>query len=760
MTAPGRLRQRGMVLVGTALAAVVEMLPGVPGPALSLAGLWLLLGAPTAVWYGTAAKAASTRDGAAMLALGFAVVTDIVVALLVNTLLPLFGADRPLTRVALASAAATAVILIGAFAPERPRPEPGRPGAGARGAVPVGLLSVVALTLSVAGPIRLNNGFSSAVSTAALVAVAALLVLLVVRRARYSVPVVAGGLYAASLGLLLLVSLRGWSITGHDIQREYEYFQLTLGGSRWNVSAYSNPYNACLSITLLPVSFVRLTAVPGVYVFKVLLPALFAVTPLLVHRAVRNVAPQLVALLSAVFFVSFPTFFTDMPYLGRQEIAFLLLGCAMVVVTDGGRSLRSRRTAFAALLAGVALSHYSTTYVLVVVLATAFVCDLAWRLPGRRRRDRKRRRDRVGGSTSFVTWWLVVLPAALALLWAIPITHTSGQLQSSLADAYQAAVHLGRGTASHAGDPARQLLDYRAQTLTESAAGRARGDYLPLTKVDAYPVTPVSPQDLPLTSAGKAVQRALPVAGLNGAVRALASVAFLALLLLGVVVSLGGRRRRFRPARDQVTLTVGALAVVGLFVALPQLSADYSVQRAYQQGLFFFAPFVAAGALSVIGRAGRRTVPVACALMTALLLDLTGVVPKLLGGYPAQLQLSNAGPYYDVYYPTPAERQAAYWLNQLVAEQARQSGGKEPVVQTDSFTFNREQTLLTGPVVGDVFPTVLNRHAYVLLGATTTRQGEVTIFFQGELVTYRYPMGLLGGTKNEIYSSEGAEVYR
>ena len=39
--------------------------------------------------------------------------------------------------------------------------------------------------------------------------------------------------------------------------------------------------------------------------------------------------PQAVALLSAVFFVAFPTFFTDMTFLGRQEVAFLLLGCAM-----------------------------------------------------------------------------------------------------------------------------------------------------------------------------------------------------------------------------------------------------------------------------------------------------------------------------------------------------------------------------------------------------------------------------------------------
>ena len=757
---PSWARGRGGVLLGTALAAVLETAPGVPALLLTLAGLWLLLAAPTAVWRGTAARVVSGRDAGLMLALGFAVITDILVALTVNTVLPPLGDAHPLSRVALASASATAVILIGAFVPEEQRP-PARARRGLpRGAVPVAALGGLTLALSVAGPIRLNNGFSGAVSTVALVLVAALLVLLLVRRRRYPVAVVSGGLYTASLSLLLLVSLRGWAVTGHDIQREYEYFQLTLGGGRWNIAAYPNPYNACLSITLLPVSVVRLTAIPGVYVFKVVLPLLFAFTPLLVHRAVRNVAPQFVAMLSAVFFMSFPTFFTDMTYLGRQEVAFLLLGCAMVVLTDTARPLRTRRIAFTVLLGGIALSHYSTTYVLVGVLAIAFLYDLLWRLGTHRRRNRMRRRSPLSRSGSFVTWWIVLLPAALALVWAIPITHTSGQLQSTLANAYHAALNLGHGSSgSTGGTPAQRLGEYRTQTLTETAAKRATGGYLPLKTVDAYPVTPVAAQNMPLTSAGRLLQKlGLPTVTLNGLLRALASALFLGLVLLGLAVTLTGRRRSFRPARDQVTLTVGALAMVALLEVLPQLSVDYSVQRAYQQGLFFFAPFVAAGTLWLLRWAGRRSVPLACALMAALFLDLTGVVPKVLGGYPAQLQLSNAGQYYDVYYPTSSERSAAYWLNQLAASQGR--GKAEPVVQTDSFTFNREQTLLTGPVVGDIFPTVLGSNSYVLLGSTTVRNGEVTVFYQGDLLTYRYPVALLDKTKNEIYSSEGAEVFR
>jgi uncharacterized membrane protein len=759
------------VLVSVAVACVVEMLPGVPGALLTAAGLWLLFGAPVALWRGVASRVVSTRDGSFMLAVGMAVITDLVVALGVNTLLPLFGDEHPLTQVSLAGATALTLTVIGAFAPEEERPakEESRRRAGLPpGAVPVAALAAVALVLSVAGPIRLNNGFSGSVSMAALIAVAALLVLLMVRRWRYPVAVLEAGLFAAATALLLLNSLRGWSIAGHDIQREYEYFRLTLGGSLWDISTYPDAYNACLSITLLPVSVFRLTAIPDIYVFKLVLPVLFALTPALIHRSVRNVAPHLVSLLSAVFFMLFPTFLSDMTFLGRQEVAFVLLGCAMVVLTDQGRPLKTRRIAFVGLLAGITLSHYSTIYVVVAILGVAVITDLIWRqaesFQTRRGRKRKHRPAEAG---SFITWWIAAATAGLALLWAGPVTHTSGQLQTTMSSVVQTVMHPGQ-TQSGSSDTSyslfggagmtteQRLAAYRTENLETTAAGRVSGLYLPLKTVDEYKTPVVEQQNMPLTIAGRVLGAVgVKVTALNGLLRQSAAGMLQLLLVIGLVVIVLGRRGGFRPLRDQTTLTIGSVIMLGALTVIPSLSVDYGVLRAFQQGLFFFAPFIAAGLLSALRWAGRRRMAIAYALMVALFLDLTGVVPKLLGGYPAQLQLSNAGQYYDIYYPPTEERLAAYWLQQRFAAE-----GKQSLVQTDRFTFNREQTTLTGPVVGDIFPTALRTDPYLLLGATTVRKGLVTFSYRGDLITYRYPTALLDETKNLIYSSEGAKIYR
>jgi len=725
-------------------------------------------------------------------------------SIVLNTVLPPLGVAGPLARTPLALGSLIAAVLTAAACrvpdaedtedtadtadtaedvPATDGPDPARAPRSGRWTAPPGLLPVsvfglFTLALSVAGPIRLNNGLSGAVSTAALVGDAALLVLLFRGRRRYPAGVISYGIFLAAAGVLLLTSLRGWYITGHDIQREYEVFRLTADADHWNIGAFRDPYNACLSITLLPTSLTHLTGISGTYVFKIVLPLLFALTPVSVYRSVRNRAPQSVALLSAVYFMAFPTFFTDMTFLGRQEIAFLLLGCAMVVLTDGQRALRPRQVMFTVLLLGIVLSHYSTLYVIMGTLVLALGADLAWRLLSRLAARRARARTRQVSdlraqapvvARSFVTWWMVVAAVAAAVMWSGPATHTTGQARSTLSTTVQEL--LGKGTASGSSDTGyslvggglvtadQRLAAYRADSLRQTADGRAAGDYLPLSTVDTYPAPVVAQRDMPLTRLGQALDsHGIDVKGVNGLIRQSVARLLQVLLLLGLVVTFVARRKGFRPSRDQVTLSIGAIGVMGLLTVLPELSVDYGVLRAFQQGLFFFAPFLVAGSVWVCRWAGRRAMPLACALAVLFFLDLTGVVPKVVGGYPPQLNLADSGQYYDIYFVHPEERTAITWLQNRTSEAERRNVQSE--VQTDRYTFSRLQTLIKGRASSDIYPTLVGTRSYIFLGSTTTQRGDATIFYRGDLVTYRYPVGLLDATKDKLYSSEGAEIYR
>ncbi len=46
------------------------------------------------------------------------------------------------------------------------------------------------------------------------------------------------------------------------------------------------------------------------------------------------------------------------------------------------------------------------------------------------------------------------------------------------------------------------------------------------------------------------------------------------------------------------------------------------------------------------------------------------------------------------------------------------------------------------------------------LGYAAVRQSEVTLYYRGDLVTYKYPMEFLDNNKSLIFSSDGSEVYR
>ena len=92
--------------------------------------------------------------------------------------------------------------------------------------------------LAVFGANRLNNGASGNVTLIAL-AMVALVGVFSVRWLRFTrESIMSVVIYLVSLSLLLTTSLRGWYVTGHDIQQEYLVFQLTEAHGRWSMAYF------------------------------------------------------------------------------------------------------------------------------------------------------------------------------------------------------------------------------------------------------------------------------------------------------------------------------------------------------------------------------------------------------------------------------------------------------------------------------------------------------------------------------------------
>lgn len=755
----------GLVLVGQGVVALDVQVP-VLRP---LIALLVLVGVPLLVLVRRVSWRGTPLADAIVLSVGASVLCLILGALAMNTVLPVVGVDRPLALAPITAVSTVVDVGLLLWRPAVPLAAPRLAIRSAQRVLEARLEPSVAIALgsvllAVVGAVRLNNGAGSAVAVAGHVLAGLALVLLMPRRSA-SLLVSATTVALASTSLLLSTSLRGWVITGHDVQREYIAYLLTQGGDRWQMESYQSAYNACLSVNILPTVLSNSTALSGLLVFKVLLQVLFALVPVVVLLLARRLLSARMAVLATVFFVAFPTFYNDMPYLVRQEVAFLFVALALLAAVQESWSVRRRRIVVVGLAMGVVLSHYSTTYMLLLALGVGSCGALATKVLTKRRSGRSG--QRVHSPMVLLHPLVIIAIVAGAWAWTGPATQTGGHLEETVVSTWRTLLgeESGPGSSDLAygifggaqATPEERLDLYVEDTMRQRAEDPA--DLL-LDEVRPDELRPevLEPTLQPLTGPGRALsERGVDVQGVNSLLR-LAAAALLQLFLL---VGLGGLLLRTRLVRrcgpETLWLALGSLAALGLGVVIPSLSAAYGVLRAFQQGLLVLAPLVAVGAVLCFSWVRQWAAPAAAATATLIFVSLTGVLPSLTGGYPAQMAVGSSGQYYDLYYVSDAEVAATAWLGEESEGRPVQSE-----VVSDKVAVTRMQAQLGNRAVvsDEFFPTLLRSGTYVYLGAPQVRRGVATVFWTGDLISYRYPTRVLDEKLDLVYSSTSASVYR
>ena len=149
-----------------------------------------------------------------------------------------------------------------------------------------------------------------------------------------------------------------------------------------------------------------------------------------------------VSIIATIYFLAFPTYFGDMPFLNRQEIAFLFVAACVMTATDPCVSQHKMRFTVGAFSIGVVLSHYSTAYVFFGTLTIGWICYKAWfffvafrnarrELPRTRSEANPRRRS---PAISLLNVLLVLIGI---ILWDGVATHTVSGLTGTLAQAVE-----------------------------------------------------------------------------------------------------------------------------------------------------------------------------------------------------------------------------------------------------------------------------------------------------------------------------------
>lgn len=749
-------------------------------------GLLTVLVLPTWVLHRRASWPTDSAVARCAYAFGASFLGVMIVGLAVNTAGPAVGVDRPLTPAVLGLTwlfLDAALLLwrrhVPLLEPDRAREVVRR--AWAAPAEPAQVLALAALPMAVLGAIRLNNGAGGAVAITAHVLVVAAYAVLLCRRGAPGRDLRV--LYLAALSLLLATSLRGWGITGHDVQAEYGVYTLTADAQHWSMDLLQNAYTACLSITILPVVLAEATGLSGTVWFKIGFQVVFALVPVLAYLVFRRFVARRLALVAAAFVIAFPTFHVDMPYLVRQEIAFLFLVLLLLAATDRAMPAKRRRVLVVVLGLGVVLSHYATTYLLLMALgAGLFLLGLTILVvrPGRSTRD--------GGALVLLRPTVLVLLAGSSLLWTGPATGTGGHPLTVAEEAIEAL--LGDQEGETAGSNDRRFLlfagredsaeDRLARFVDETMEAReAYPRRLALFKDPGSALTEpeiVDPEQAPHGPVGGVldavgVDPGAVVVGLRGASAALLQV----LLLAGLwwlaraavrrrrgtepsdVVGEDGRPPVSRVSTEVVCVLLGVMAALGLVAVVPSLSVEYGVLRAFLQSLVFVAPAGAVGLWWLLSRLGRERTGWMVVVPVALLAVLTSAGTALVGGGPAKLALANAGTYHERYIVEDSDVAAVQRLERLPDD-----SGPLPKVLTP--TNHGVRLALAGvpreEIHGRTFPTLLNVGSYLFADSRLTADREDTLFLDGDRVTYRYPLRRIDQRMHLVYSAGDSRIYR
>ncbi len=626
----------------------------------------------------------------------------------------------------------------------------------------LGLGAALALlpALSVLGAASLNHGGGASFTMTMFLAIAAFASGLVIMQKRVAAWIWPWAIFTMGLAILWSNSLRGAFMTGHDIQLEYYVFRITDAAQHWSMANFRDAYNACLSITILPTVLKSLTGFGAFDQFKVIYQIIFAIFATGVYAISRRYVSPATAFIAAFIFITFPTFIIDMPMLVRQEMAFGFYIVLLLLLFNRSLGLWPRRILFSLFSIGLVLSHYSTTFVTVGVLAGAYALMTPWAFNAWRGEKSKLPRPHRALSIG-----VLVAVLSVAVVWTGVYTKTSNNIGDQFGRISRNVPALLTGSRSsetlkyapvHSAKASEQTLLNQYTAEQHTAAISRVGESNLYANAVKYPVTAVKEPELPVTRLGSwATNHHLAAGSINAAGKKGYALAIQGLIALALAVTFI-YRKKLRIEPEFIVLAPVGVAILAAQAVLPMI--EYGLFRMLQQDLVFLALPVTLAALQILSWMRIRSKQVRTSIVAVgfsfAFLFISGFIPQLLGGSVGQLALNNSGFYYDAYYTSRADAAMFDWLKSNY-----QSGYP---IHSDAFLRMKILANTSITTIDGITPGSLDQKSFVVLANENVTANRVSLYTknQGDLLFYNYPLGFLSDHKNLVYSSNATKVYR
>ena len=239
-----------------------------------------------------------------VLSVGLSISLIIFIGILINISYPLCGYETPLSLKSLVTSFTFALMILAVIAHLR-----GFDFFAKRNDLSLDarykaivLIPIFFLPLSVLGMHIMNTKDNNAMIMAMLFLISIYIILISVFHNKIPEQVYPLIILMISISLVLLMGMRSNHIIGSDTHMEYYIFLQTLSNEKWQI-LNKNTLDSCLSISIFPVIYQSFLNINPEYLFKILYPILFSISPLLVYIITREYLSEIYAFLVSVFFM-------------------------------------------------------------------------------------------------------------------------------------------------------------------------------------------------------------------------------------------------------------------------------------------------------------------------------------------------------------------------------------------------------------------------------------------------------------------------
>ena len=600
--------------------------------------------------------------------------------------------------------------------------------------------------VAAAGALRLNNGHRDTLAVAAVVACVAVLVWALARAPRMSKASLAMVLYAVSVAMMWSFSLRGDLVYGFDISTEYYALHHTVLTGVWHFAHPGDAYGALPSVTVLPAELHALTGISDLMVLKLLYPAISATFTVGVFCLGARFVERRWAFMAAAFILIQTTFSQELPAIGRQEIALVFFIAMLAAMFDAGLPRHPGWALSIVFGLGMAVSHYSTTYFAIGMLA--LLLALQWAASW------FREVPRVTGAVAVA----LIAATAGAAIWYGPLTRSATNVSQFVSAATSQGLDILPNASAGENLISSYLNGNTQTTMTAAQYQRLVQQYYAAHKTFVVPLPDAGDARYALRNSSPPV----PPVRLRTARSAISLGEVAAEQLAELLAATGAlvlalRRKTPLIARQVALLGVGTLLALGAIRFSGTIANAYNQERAFVQAFGVLAITMSWSLQILAGwlRRWRLAVTIAAAAaVTVIFAYMSGLEGAALGG-GTYVNLSNSGEDYERFAMTAPELASAQWLGQQVRTGELVYADRYAQLPLVAMT-----GLTTNTVLNDVTPQTIDGSAWVYADSANAVDGRARQLFENQLVSYAFPIGFLDANFNVVYTNGSSEVFR